>query len=191
MKVCVYCASSNKVDEKYFEATRTLAQNLAQDGISVVYGGGSNGLMGCIANTTLQHGGKVIGILPRFMDKVEWGHKGLTQLVLVNDMHERKKLLIEGVDAVIALPGGCGTLEELMEVITLKRLGKFTKPIIILNTDGFYDHLKALLDKMVEERFMRTEHVDIWTFVDKPEDIIPAIHNAPTWNSDAINFAAV
>jgi len=191
MKVCVYCASSNKVDKKYFKATEILAKNLAKNGITSVYGGGSNGLMGCLADTALQEGGKVIGILPHFMDKVEWGHKNLTELILVKDMHERKRLLIEGVDAVVALPGGCGTLEELMEVITLKRLGKFTKPIIILNTDGFYNHLKALLDKMVEERFMRTEHNDIWTFVDKPEDIIPAINNAPKWDSDAINFAAV
>ncbi len=191
MKVCVYCASSNKVDEKYFNDAEILATDLARKGITIVYGGGSNGLMGKIADTALIHKGKVIGILPRFMDKVEWGHKGLTELILVKDMHERKSLLIEGVDAVVALPGGCGTLEELMEVITLKRLGKFTKPIIILNTDGFYEHLKALLNKMVEERFMRTEHVDIWTFVDKPEDIIPAIENAPKWDSDAINFAAV
>ncbi|KAB2870969.1 MAG: TIGR00730 family Rossman fold protein, partial [Bacteroidales bacterium] len=134
MKVCVYCASSNKVDEKYFKATEILAKNLAKNGITSVYGGGSNGLMGCLADTALQEGGKVIGILPHFMDKVEWGHKNLTELILVKDMHERKRLLIEGVDAVVALPGGCGTLEELMEVITLKRLGKFTKPIIILNT---------------------------------------------------------
>ncbi|MGE0079514.1 MAG: TIGR00730 family Rossman fold protein [Bacteroidales bacterium] len=191
MKVCVYCASSNKVDDKYFKATQVLARDLAKNGMTVVYGGGSNGLMGCLADTALQEGGKVIGILPRFMDKVEWGHKKLTELILVKDMHERKRLLIEDADAVVALPGGCGTLEELSEVITLKRLGKFTKPIIILNTDGFYEHLKALLNKMVEEHFMRTEHVDIWTFVDKPEDIIPAIESAPKWDSDAINFAAV
>ena len=116
MKVCVYCASSNKVDEKYFKATQVLAKNLAKNGITSVYGGGSNGLMGCLADTVLQEGGKVIGILPHFMDKVEWGHKNLTELILVKDMHERKRLLIEGVDAVVALPGGCGTLEELMEI---------------------------------------------------------------------------
>ena len=110
MKVCVYCASSNKVDEKYFKATEILAKNLAKNGITSVYGGGSNGLMGCLADTALQEGGKVIGILPHFMDKVEWGHKNLTELILVKDMHERKRLLIEGVDAVVALPGGCGTL---------------------------------------------------------------------------------
>lgn len=191
MRICVYCASSSKVDKAYFDATQKLAEDFAKRGITIVYGGGSNGLMGCLADTVLKNNGKVIGVLPRFMEKVEWGHKGLTQLTLVKDMHERKKLLIKDVDAVVALPGGCGTLEELMEVITLKRLGKFTKPIIILNTNGFYDHLKLLLEKMINERFMRTEHGDIWQFVNLPEDIIPAIENSPDWDSSAIKFAAV
>ncbi len=191
MRICVYCASSNKVDKAYFDATQKLAEDIAARGITLVYGGGSAGLMGCLANTVLKNKGQAIGILPRFMEKVEWGHKGLTQLTLVKDMHERKKLLIKDVDAVVALPGGCGTLEELMEVITLKRLGKFTKPIIILNTNGFYDHLKLLLEKMIHEHFMRSEHIEIWQFVDQPEDIIPAIENAPKWDSSAIKFAAV
>ncbi len=191
MKICVYCASSSKIDSKYFEASQKLAAEFAQNDITIVYGGGSYGLMGSIADTALAHGGKVIGILPHFMEKVEWGHKHLTELVIVKDMHERKKLLIQDVDAVVALPGGCGTLEELMEVITLKRLGKFTKPIIILNTDNFYHHLKLLLQKMIDERFMRKEHDTIWQFVDNPEDVIPAIKNAPHWDSNAINFAAV
>ncbi|MBC7124687.1 MAG: TIGR00730 family Rossman fold protein [Bacteroidales bacterium] len=191
MRVCVYCASSSKVDAKYFEATKALAKDLVAKNVTIVYGGGSHGLMGCIADTALEHGGKVIGVLPRFMEKVEWGHKNLTQLILVKDMHERKKLLIQDVDAVVALPGGCGTLEELMEVITLKRLGKFTKPIVILNTDNFYYHLKEMLQKMIDERFMRDEHNAIWQFVDNPEEVIPAILNAPHWDSDAIKFAAV
>ena len=191
MRICVYCASSSKVDKMYFEATQKLAEDFAKNNITLVYGGGSMGLMGCMADTLLKNNGQVIGILPRFMDKVEWGHKGLTQLILVKDMHERKKLLIKDVDAVVALPGGCGTLEELMEVITLKRLGKFTKPIIILNTNGFYDHLKLLLDKMIHEHFMRAEHGEIWKFVNTPEEILPAIESAPGWDSSAIKFAAV
>ncbi len=191
MRICVYCASSSKVDKVYFEATQKLAEDFAKRNITLVYGGGSAGLMGCLADTILKNNGKAIGVLPRFMEKVEWGHKGLTQLTLVKDMHERKKLLIKDVDAVVALPGGCGTLEELMEVITLKRLGKFTKPIIILNTNGFYDHLKSLLEKMIHEHFMRTEHGEIWQFVNQPEDIVPAIENAPDWDSSAIKFAAV
>ena len=191
MRICVFCASSSKVDARYFEATKVLAQELVSKDVTIVYGGGSYGLMGCLADTALGYGGKVIGILPRFMQKVEWGHKNLTELVLVKDMHERKKLLIQDVDAVVALPGGCGTLEELMEVITLKRLGKFTKPIVILNTDNFYYHLKEMLQKMIDEHFMRNEHNAIWQFVCSPEEVIPAIENAPHWDSDAINFAAV
>ena len=191
MKVCVFCASSAKVDKKYFEATTKLAKLLVSWGASIVYGGGSVGLMGCLADTAMDNGGNVIGILPRFMDKVEWGHKNISQMILVRDMRERKKLLIKNVDAVIALPGGCGTLEELMEVFTLKRLGKFTKPIIVLNTDGFYTHLEQLIEKMIEEQFLRHEHRDIWRLVNSPEEVIPAIKSSPSWNSSAINFAVV
>lgn len=191
MKICVFCASSAKIDSKYFEATKVVAQELVKANATILYGGGSVGLMGCLADTTLSLQGRVVGILPRFMDKVEWGHKGLTQMVLVKDMRERKKQLIENVDAVVALPGGCGTLEELMEVFTLKRLGKFTKPIIVLNTDGFYSHLELLIEKMIEERFMRPEHRHIWQMVSTPEEIIPAIKSAPLWDESAIEFAAV
>lgn len=190
-RICIYCASSNKVAQKHFEATDILAESLVKQGITAVYGGGSAGLMGRLANTMLANGGKVVGVLPRFMEKVEWGHKGLTELILVEDMHERKKLLIQGVDAVVALPGGCGTLEELMEVITLKRLGKFTKPIIILNLDGFYNPLIDLLERMIEEKFMRPEHRGIWQVVATPEEILAAIQNAPEWSEDKINIAAV
>ncbi len=191
MQICIYCASSAKVDKAYFDATRELAIELARKDVTIVYGGGAIGLMGCLADTALGNNGKVYGILPKFMDKVEWGHKNLTKLTLVKDMHERKKLLIKDVDAVVALPGGCGTLEELMEVITLKRLGKFTKPIIILNTNGFYDHLELLLNKMIREHFMRAEHGEIWQFVNLPCEVLPAIENAPSWDSNAIKFAAV
>lgn len=191
MRVCVFCASSAKVDKLYFDQTTLVANELVKAGTTIVYGGGSVGLMGCLADTALSLNGKVIGVLPRFMDKVEWGHKSLSQMILVKDMRERKKLLIKDVDAVIALPGGCGTLEELMEVYTLKRLGKFTKPIIVLNTNGFYTHLELLIEKMIDERFMRPEHRQIWQMVTKPEDIIPAIQNAPSWDESAIKFAAV
>ncbi|HUX52891.1 MAG TPA: TIGR00730 family Rossman fold protein [Williamwhitmania sp.] len=190
-RICVFCASSNKVDKSHFDATEILANELVKHGITTIFGGGSAGLMGHLANTILARGGKIIGILPRFMEKVEWGHKGLTELILVEDMHERKKLLIKDVDAVVALPGGCGTLEELMEVITLKRLGKFTKPVVILNLNGFYDPLVDLLHRMINEKFMRPEHASIWQVVTTPEEILPAIENAPEWNADKINIAAV
>ena len=190
-RVCVFCASSNKVDKSHFEATAILARDLARHNYTTIYGGGSAGLMGHLANTILEEKGVVVGILPRFMEKVEWGHKGLTDLILVEDMHERKKLLIKDVDAVVALPGGCGTLEELMEVITLKRLGKFTKPVVILNLNGFYDPLVEMLHRMIEGKFMRPEHANIWQVVTKPEEILAAIENAPEWSADKINIATV
>ncbi len=191
MRICVFCASSAKVDKAYFDATMRLAEILAKQNHTIVYGGGSVGLMGCLADTALLHGGDVEGILPRFMDKVEWGHKGISRMILVEDMRERKKLLTENVDAVVTLPGGCGTLEELMEVFTLKRLGKFTKPIIVLNTKDYYKHLNLLVEQMISEHFLRQEHRQIWQLVNEPEDILPAITNAPKWDSSAINFAAV
>lgn len=191
MRICVFCASSEKVADAYFDETRVVANELVTAGATIVYGGGSVGLMGHLADTALSLGGDVIGVLPVFMDKVEWGHKKLTHLHLVKDMRERKKQLIKDVDAVVALPGGCGTLEELMEVFTLKRLGKFTKPIVVLNTNGFYTHLELLIEKMVEEKFLRTEHRDIWQVVSKATDIMPAIKSAPSWDESAIEFAKV
>ena len=190
-RICVFCASSHKVDEKYFRVAEETAKTLVENNITTVYGGGAVGLMGRLADVVMNKGGKVIGIIPKFMMDVEWGHKNITELILVKDMHERKKKLVEDIDAIVVLPGGSGTLEEVMEVITLKRLGKFTKPIIFINTDGFYDSLFQLFDKMIEEKFMREEHRNIWTSIDKPKEIIDAIKSAPAWDESAIKIAAV
>ena len=190
-KVCVFCASSHKVDSKYFDVAERTANVLTSNNITTVYGGGAVGLMGKLADTAMENQGKVIGIIPKFMMDVEWGHKNITELILVKDMHERKKKLIEDIDAIVILPGGSGTLEETMEVITLKRLGKFTKPIIFINTDGFYDSLFQLFDKMVEEKFMREEHRQMWTSINKPEELITAIKESPAWDESAIKIAAV
>lgn len=190
-RVCVFCASSHKVDPKYFDVAENTALQLVKNNITTIYGGGAVGLMGRLADVAMQNNGKVVGIIPRFMMEVEWGHKNITELILVKDMHERKKRLIENIDAIIVLPGGSGTLEEVLEVITLKRLGKFTKPIIFINTDGFYNGLFELFDKMIEERFMREEHKKMWTSIDSPEEIIAAIGSAPAWDESAISIAAV
>ena len=123
--------------------------------------------------------------------KVEWQHNGLSELILVDDMHERKKLLLENTDAVIALPGGTGTLEELLEAITLKKLGVFTKPIIIFNQDGFYDPLIKMFELCIKEKFMRTEHLGIWSVISEPDELLDALQNAPHWDKSAISFAAV
>ncbi len=191
MRICIYCASSAKIDETYFEATERLAKILVNSGVQVIYGGGGHGLMGKLADTVLAHGGQIKGIMPQFMNEVEWAHKKVTDFEFTNTMHERKAKFLENIDALIALPGGTGTLEELLEAITLKRLGQFTKPIIILNTNGYYDPLIQMLERCVEERFLRPIHAEMWTFVHQPEEVMSAINQSMEWDENAISFAAV
>lgn len=188
-RICVYCASSNQVELKYFEATRHLAILLAKEGITVVYGGGASGLMGELATSALTAGGHVIGIMPNFMKEVEWAHTGVKEFHFVGDMHERKKKFLEMSDALVALPGGCGTFEELLEAITLKRLGLYLKPIIIFNQDGYYDPLLLMLQRAVDEKFMGENHLKIWRSVSRVEDILPAILETTDWNPDALQQA--
>ncbi len=190
-RVCVYCASSAKINKIYFDATEKLANYLADENIEVVCGGGSSGLMGKLADTMLSKGGRIIGIMPRFMNEVEWSHSKLTELYLTETMHERKQKFLENTDGLITLAGGCGTLEELLEAITLKRLGLFTKPIVILNTNGYYEPIRQMLDKSIEENFMSEVHRKMWTFVDKPEEVINALNDAPHWDEKAIEFAVL
>lgn len=189
MKICVYCASSAKVDKKYFDAAEALAIELVEAKVEVIYGGGSSGLMGKLADTVLSLGGKIKGIMPKFMNEVEWAHKGLTDIEFTETMHDRKAKFLEGIDGLVALPGGTGTLEELLEAITLKRLGLFYKPIIILNTDGFYSPLKDMFNKCIEENFMHPKHHEMWKFVDTPKQVLEAITASSDWDQDAIKFA--
>ena len=189
--VTIFCASSRKSDEKYFEVTRQVADILLENSIGVIYGGGAVGLMGCLADRYIERGGRIRGIIPDFMVKVEWAHPQVTNMMVVRDMHHRKKLLIEDTDAVIALPGGTGTLEELMEVLTLKRLGKFFKPIILVNTDGFYDQLIGFFETMVKERFLRHEHLTAYRVINHPHELMEAIRTSPLWNEDALQNAPV
>lgn len=189
--VCVYCASSTQVKPSYFDATDRLSKLLAAAKLSVVYGGGSMGLMGQLADSTLAAGGRITGVIPRFMCDVEWNHNGLTELLLVETMHERKEKMAMMADAVVALPGGCGTLEELLEVITWKRLGIFTKPIVIVNIEGYFDDLVSMLDRAVDEHFMRNEHRQMWEVVETPEEVLSAIYNSVNWDENARSFAAL
>ncbi|MBL7751143.1 MAG: TIGR00730 family Rossman fold protein [Chitinophagaceae bacterium] len=175
MRICVYCASSARIDPKYFEATEVLAREFVKQGVEVVYGGGAYGLMGKLADTVLEEGGKIKGIMPQFMNEIEWAHKKVSDFEFTRTMHERKARFLEDIDGVVALAGGTGTLEELLEAITLKRLGQFTKPIVILNTAGFYDPLIQMLQRCVDERFMEERHLELWTFVDEPGDVLGAI----------------
>ena len=189
--ICVYCASSTQVKPVYFEATARLSRIFALANLSVVYGGGSKGLMGQLADSTLEAGGKITGVIPRFMCDVEWNHTGLTELILVDTMHERKEKMAVMADAIVALPGGCGTLEELLEVITWKRLGIFTKPIVIVNVEGYFDDLVSMLNRAVDEHFMRREHHKMWEVVQTPEEVLDAIQNSVNWDSTARSFAAL
>jgi uncharacterized protein (TIGR00730 family) len=191
MRICVYAASSPQAAPAYHDAARRLGELVAAERCSIVYGGGSQGLMGALADGALAKGGEVIGILPKFMADLEWGHPGLTHLDLVEDMRERKHKLLTGSDAVVALPGGCGTLEELFEAITLKRLGLYFNPIVLLNTDGFYDGLQAFLGHVIAHKFLNPGHAEMWTLVDRPEDVLPAIRATPPWREDARDYAIV
>ncbi len=190
-QICVYCASSTKVADKYFQVADALAEVLAAQKITLIYGGGAVGLMGRIADRMLTLGGDVVGVIPDFMTAVEWEHKGVTRMHVVMDMHQRKKRFFEGTDAIVALPGGCGTLEELLEAITWKRLGLVTAPIVIVNTDGFYDPLLQMLDRCVEEKFMRPEHRAIWQVIADPSELLQAIEDATEWDENAIATAKV
>ena len=191
MRVCVYCASSNHCDQAYREAAYALGRNLAEAGCTVVYGGGAVGLMGSLADGALGAGGEVVGIIPRFMTEVEWQHPGVANLEVVEDMRERKHRLLTGSDAVVALPGGCGTLEELFEAMTLKRLALYFNPIVLLNTNGFYTPLERFLEATIDQRFMNPEHRGLWTMVDRVDQVLPAIRDTPRWSEDARNYAVV
>ncbi|MEZ5461232.1 TIGR00730 family Rossman fold protein [Dokdonella sp.] len=191
MRICVYCASSQECDPTYHDVAFRLGAMLAESGSTLVYGGGSTGSMGAVANGALAAGGEVIGIIPKFMADLEWGHPGVTRLELVEDMRERKHRLLTDSDAVIALPGGCGTLEELFEAITLKRLGLYFNPIILLNTRGYYTPLQGFMESVISERFMNAEHLSMWSMVDAPEEVLPAIRATPRWREDARDIAVV
>jgi uncharacterized protein (TIGR00730 family) len=191
MRICVYAASSAHCAPEYHAAARRLGTVLAQAHCTVVYGGGGVGLMGAVADGALDAGGHVIGIIPRFMTEVEWQHPGIANLEIVEDMRERKHRLLTGSDAVVALPGGCGTLEELFEAITLKRLGIYFNPILLLNTRGFWNDLDAFLHKTIDEKMMNREHAAMWSLVDSPDEVLQRIRDTPTWNEDARSFASV
>ncbi|MBC7186076.1 MAG: TIGR00730 family Rossman fold protein [Calditrichaeota bacterium] len=190
-RVCVFCASSSRLDERYLRPAYELGQLLAEQGITLVYGGGAVGLMGAVADGALSRGGRVVGVIPTFMVEREWAHKRVSQLVVVQTMNERKEQMRAQADALVALPGGSGTLEELLEAISLKRLGLYLGPIVMLNTCGFFDPLLQLFERCIAERFMDPRHRQMWTVVDEPAEVLEAIRQAPPWPSGAVQFAAV
>lgn len=189
--VCVYSASSTKIDTQYFEAAQELGRLIALKQIKLINGGGNLGLMRSITDATLDAGGEAIGIIPQFMVEQNWQHPSMTKLIEVKDMHERKERMAELSDGVIALPGGCGTLEELLEIITWKQLGLYLKPVIILNTNHYFDALLEMLNKAIDENFMRKQHGHIWQVANTPEKAIEYLYNTPTWDKNVRKFAAI
>lgn len=189
--VCTYCASSTKIAPCYFQAAEELGRLLAQEKIQIINGAGNIGLMAAISDAALQAGGKVTGVIPHFMIEQGWNHTGLTQTIAVENMHERKQTMADLSDAVIALPGGCGTLEELLEIITWKQLGLYLNPIVILNTNHFFDPLLNILDKAIAENFMRNQHGKIWLVADEPAEAIQLIRTAPIWDPSIRKIAKI
>ena len=189
--VCVYSASSTKIAPAYFAVAEELGQLLAMRDINLINGAGSIGLMAATSNACLAAGGTVTGVIPRFMVEQGWQHKNLTQLIETETMHERKQIMAEMSDGVIALPGGCGTMEELLEIITWKQLGIYLNPIIILNIDGFYNPLLEMLQRAIDGNFMRPEHQNIWQVATSAQQTIELLYTSPIWNKDVRKFAAI
>ncbi|WP_307996355.1 TIGR00730 family Rossman fold protein [uncultured Bacteroides sp.] len=189
--VCVYSASSTKINPVYFQAAEELGRLLAEHHIRLINGAGSIGLMCSVADAVLKNGGEVTGVIPHFMVEQNWHHTGLTELIEVESMHERKQKMANLSDGIIALPGGCGTLEELLEIITWKQLGLYLNPIIILNVNEFFDPLLEMLEKAIEENFMRQQHGDIWKVARTPEEAVKLLYETPVWDVSIRKFAAI
>ncbi|MDE5677636.1 MAG: TIGR00730 family Rossman fold protein [Phocaeicola sp.] len=189
--VCVYSASSTKLANVYVEAAEELGRCLAARKINLINGAGCIGLMAAVSDAVLVAGGTVTGVIPRFMVEQGWHHTGLTRLIETETMHERKRLMADLSDGIIALPGGCGTLEELLEIITWKQLGLYLHPVIILNINGFFDPLLEMLQKAMEENFMRKEHGAIWKVASTPEEAVGLLYAVPVWNKEMRKLAAI
>ncbi|MCI7007512.1 MAG: TIGR00730 family Rossman fold protein [Parabacteroides sp.] len=189
--VCVYCASSTKIPAIYFEVANKLGRLLGELQLNVVNGAGNIGLMRAVSDATLAAGGTVTGVIPHFMVEQNWYHKGLTQLIEVETMHERKQKMANLSDACIALPGGCGTLEELLEIITWKQLGLYVNPIVILNVNHYYDPLLQLFEQAIQEQFMRPQHQRLWAVAETAKEAVQLIYSEPLWDPTLRKIAAI
>lgn len=191
MTVCVFASSSSRIDNRYAEAAAELGSLFARSEMNVIFGGGGIGLMGVLADTVIANGGSITGVIPSFMNDEGWGHPHVHEMIVTTDMGDRKRNMFARADAVVALPGGVGTLEELTEAITLKQLGLFKGPVIILNTLGFYKSFIDFLEHMVNGNFMRKEHKNMWIIANKPEEVLTALSNNEGWIDDPIKIAKI
>lgn len=189
--IAIYCSSSNKVRESYMQAAERLGELFAKANIQLIYGDGGIGLMAAAAQGALDAGGKVLGVIPQFMVDAGWNNPRSTKTIVTETMHERKATICQHADAMVALPGGIGTFEELLECLTWKQLGLHTCPVVILNTDGYYDRLLSCIDYMIEEQMMRPIHREMFIVVSTPEEVLPAIMSAPQWDPSTIRLAAI
>lgn len=190
-KIAVYCASSTQIDDCYFRDARRLGVLMGEKGMTLINGAGNMGLMAESANGCLEAGGQAIGIIPTFMIKEGWCHNGMTEIIETPDMHIRQAKMAEMSDAGIFLPGGCGTFAELMELITWKQLGLYLKPIILLNTGGYFDSLLNTLHQAVIQNFMRPVHADIWRVAPTPEEALKMALETPLWDTSIRRFAKI
>lgn len=186
--VVVYSASSAAIDPIYIDAATRLGELLAKNNMTCINGGGNLGLMGAVIDSVLQHKGKVKGVIPKFMVDSGWGHSKLSEKIVTVTMHERKQKMADLSNAVIALPGGVGTLEELLEIITWKQLGLYKHPIVILNTNNYYSKLLAMFDNMIEQQFMHERYRGMWRVVDTPEEAIDEIRKETATFSHQTKF---
>lgn len=173
--VAVFCGAQNAVPEEHLNIATQLGTTLAKAGRTLVYGGGDCGLMGRVANAVLESKGNVVGVFPRGLRRIEIEHKGLSKMFLVDTMHERKQIMYDHADVFVILPGGCGTLDEMFEVITWRQIGIHDKPVLILNHNGYWDHLAALLEHMVETGFARAETRRFYQVVNSFEELLDAL----------------
>lgn len=177
--VCVFCGSHPGRDPRYAAEARRFGELLAKHDIGLVYGGGAVGLMGAVADGALAHGGRVVGVIPTFLLRAEVGHERLSELIVVETMHERKMTMFERADAFVVLPGGIGTLEELFEVLSWRTLALHAKPMVVIEADGYWDPLKDLIERCVSHGFARPALKDHIRFVDAVEEVLPALAAMP------------
>jgi uncharacterized protein (TIGR00730 family) len=170
--ICVYCGSSDLVAPVYLEAASQMGKAIARRGLEMWYGAGSTGLMGAAADGVLQSGGRVIGVIPKMFNTPQLAHMGLTRLEVVDSMHERKQRLAQAADAFVALPGGYGTFEEFFEILTWAQIGLHSKPIALLNTDGYYQPLFAMIENAQKQGFIYNEHQALFSYSDEPEEVL-------------------
>ena len=177
--ICVYCGSSNRVDESHKDSARRIGREIGERGLQLVYGGGRVGLMGIAADATLAAGGEVIGIIPGHIQELEVEHTGLTELHVVDSMHTRKRMMFDRSDAFVILPGGLGTLDETFEIITWKQLGLHDKPVIVVDAGGYWQPMLEMLEHMIRAGFARPEHRRLFRVVDAVEAVFEALALEP------------